>query len=170
MSVIGSLDGQRVTAHIECRSKCGAMRCAPAGRVQGPLALVGSVVGAVYGYRVLFAMSKVLAVGMTALLVLGIFAYAPPFTTSALPEAGGCLLGGFRPTWSLAAVAAGLKIFNRRSGGGIYRYRAVWNRGATASWALCIDLLAVPLPSYEGPLPLVHDEGRTAPPLSPSGV
>ncbi len=67
-----------------------------------------TVAGAVYGYRVLLAMSKVLAVGMTALLVLGIFAYAPHFTTSALPEAGGYLLGGFWPTWCLAAVAAGL--------------------------------------------------------------
>ncbi|MGY5049344.1 cytosine permease [Streptomyces sp. 900105755] len=67
-----------------------------------------TVAGAVYGYRVLLAMSKVLAVGMTALLLLGIFAYAPHFTTSALPEAGGYLLGGFWPTWCLAAVAAGL--------------------------------------------------------------
>ncbi|MER5518124.1 cytosine permease [Streptomyces sp. NPDC002763] len=67
-----------------------------------------TVAGAVYGYRVLLAMSKVLAIGMTALLVLGIFAYAPHFTTSPLPDAGGYLLGGFWPTWCLAAVAAGL--------------------------------------------------------------
>ncbi|MGW4913623.1 cytosine permease [Streptomyces sp. NPDC004270] len=67
-----------------------------------------TVAGAVYGYRVLLAMSKVLAIGMTALLILGIFAYAPHFTTSPLPEAGGYLLGGFWPTWCLAAVAAGL--------------------------------------------------------------
>ncbi|MFD3589588.1 cytosine permease [Streptomyces sp. NPDC058683] len=75
--------------------------------VYGVLA-AATVAGAVYGYRVLLAMSRVLAVGMTALLVLGIFAYAPHFTTSPLPAAGGYLLGGFWPTWCLAAVAAGL--------------------------------------------------------------
>ncbi|MFI6036297.1 cytosine permease [Streptomyces sp. NPDC051315] len=67
-----------------------------------------TVAGAVYGYRVLLAMSRVLALGMTALLVLGVLAYAPHFTTDALPEAGGYLLGGFWPTWLLATVAAGL--------------------------------------------------------------
>ncbi|MFB7507037.1 cytosine permease, partial [Streptomyces broussonetiae] len=67
-----------------------------------------TVAGAVYGYRVLLAMSRVLAIGMTALLILGIFAYAPHFTTAALPGAGGYLLGSFWPTWFLAAVAAGL--------------------------------------------------------------
>ncbi|CAM5458348.1 hypothetical protein STANM309S_05798 [Streptomyces tanashiensis] len=45
---------------------------------------------------------------MTALLALGVIAYAPDFTTAALPEAGGYLLDGFWPTWLLAAVAAGL--------------------------------------------------------------
>ncbi|MEU6283694.1 cytosine permease [Streptomyces sp. NPDC047028] len=67
-----------------------------------------TVAGAVYGYRVLLAMSKLLSIGMTALLVLGIVAYAPHFATSALPAAGGYLLDGFWPTWFLAAVAAGL--------------------------------------------------------------
>ena len=67
-----------------------------------------TVAGAIYGYRVLLAMSKVLAIGMTALLLLGVLAYAPHFTTSALPGAGGYLLGGYWPTWCLAAVAAGL--------------------------------------------------------------
>ncbi|MGW0817734.1 cytosine permease [Streptomyces viridiviolaceus] len=75
--------------------------------VYGLLA-AATVAGAVYGYRVLLAMSRLLAVGMTALLVLGVIAYAPDFTTAALPEAGGYLLGGFWPTWLLAAVAAGL--------------------------------------------------------------
>ncbi|MFF0205229.1 cytosine permease [Streptomyces sp. NPDC005017] len=75
--------------------------------VYGLLA-AATVAGAVYGYRVLLAMSRVLAVGMTALLLLGVIAYAPDFTTGALPEAGGYLLGGFWPTWLLAAVAAGL--------------------------------------------------------------
>ncbi|WP_435215499.1 cytosine permease [Streptomyces sp. bgisy034] len=77
------------------------------GVVYGLLA-AATVAGAVYGYRVLLALSRVLAVGMTALLVLGVIAYAPHFTTDALPEAGGYLLGGFWPTWLLATVAAGL--------------------------------------------------------------
>ncbi|MGW5468354.1 cytosine permease [Streptomyces chartreusis] len=77
------------------------------GVVYGLLA-AATVAGAVYGYRVLLAMSRVLAVGMTALLALGVIAYAPHFTTDALPEAGGYLLGGFWPTWLLATVAAGL--------------------------------------------------------------
>lgn len=72
------------------------------------LLAAATVTGAVYGYRVLLAMSRVLAIGMTALLILGVIAYAPHFTTAALPEAGGCLLGGFWPTWFLSTVAAGL--------------------------------------------------------------
>ena len=77
------------------------------GVVYGLLA-AATVAGAVYGYRVLLAMSRVLAIGMTALLALGVIAYAPHFTTEALPQTGGYLLGGFWPTWLLAAVAAGL--------------------------------------------------------------
>ncbi|MEV8320650.1 cytosine permease [Streptomyces sp. NPDC059900] len=72
------------------------------------LLAAATVTGAVYGYRVLLRLSRVLAVGMTALLVLGVVAYAPDFTTSALPETGGYLLGSFWPTWLLALVAAGL--------------------------------------------------------------
>ncbi|MFB7111843.1 cytosine permease [Streptomyces sp. NPDC056190] len=72
------------------------------------LLAAATVTGAVYGYRALLAMSRVLAIGMTALLILGVIAYAPHFTTAALPEAGGYLLGGFWPTWFLATVAAGL--------------------------------------------------------------
>ncbi|SDP13118.1 Purine-cytosine permease [Streptomyces sp. cf386] len=72
------------------------------------LLAAATVAGAVYGYRVLLALSRVLAIGMTALLALGVIAYAPHFTTAALPEAGGYLLGGFWPTWLLALVAAGL--------------------------------------------------------------
>ncbi|MFD7878265.1 cytosine permease [Streptomyces sp. NPDC059766] len=75
--------------------------------VYGLLA-AATVAGAVYGYRVLLAMSRALAIVMTALLALGVIAYAPHFTTAALPEAGGYLLGGFWPTWLLATVAAGL--------------------------------------------------------------
>ncbi|MGW1894247.1 cytosine permease [Streptomyces sp. NPDC002004] len=67
-----------------------------------------TVAGAVYGYRVLLRMSKVLSIGMTALLVLGVVAYAPHFSTGALADSGGYLLGSFWPTWMLALVAAGL--------------------------------------------------------------
>ncbi|MEU1001151.1 cytosine permease [Streptomyces tibetensis] len=77
------------------------------GVIYGLLA-AATVAGAVHGYRVLLAMSRVLAFGMTALLALGVIAYAPGFTAAALPETGGYLLGGFWPTWLLAAVAAGL--------------------------------------------------------------
>lgn len=50
--------------------------------------------------------------------------------------------------------ADALQVFNRRSRGGIYWYRAGWNIRATASWALGAGggLLAVSLPSYQGPL------------------
>ncbi|MFE6164093.1 cytosine permease [Streptomyces sp. NPDC056486] len=72
------------------------------------LLAAATVTGAVYGYRVLLRLSRVLAVGMTALLILGVVAYAPDFTTSSLPQAGGYLLGSFWPTWLLALVAAGL--------------------------------------------------------------
>ncbi|MEU8958182.1 cytosine permease [Streptomyces sp. NPDC048518] len=72
------------------------------------LLAAATVAGAVYGYRVLLRLSRILAVGMTALLVLGVIAYAPDFTTSALPGAGGYALGSFWPTWLLALVAAGL--------------------------------------------------------------
>ncbi|MFD7434373.1 cytosine permease [Streptomyces sp. NPDC059861] len=72
------------------------------------LLAAATVAAAVYGYRLLLALSRVLAIGMTGLLVLGLIAYAPDFTTRALPQAGGHLLGGFWPTWALATVAAGL--------------------------------------------------------------
>jgi purine-cytosine permease-like protein len=47
-----------------------------------------------------------------------------------------------------------LQVFNRRARGGIYWYRAGWNVQATVSWALgaFAGLLAVSLPSYQGPL------------------
>jgi purine-cytosine permease-like protein len=47
-----------------------------------------------------------------------------------------------------------LQVFNRRSRGGIYWYSAGWNIPATVSWSLgaVAGLLAVSLPSYEGPL------------------
>ncbi|GHB49529.1 transporter [Streptomyces cirratus] len=66
-----------------------------------------TVVGAVFGYRLLLRMSKVLSIGMVVLLAIGLYAYAPDFTTAA-PPGTEYLLGSFWPTWLLAAVAAGL--------------------------------------------------------------
>lgn len=45
-----------------------------------------TVVGAVFGYRLLLRMSKVLSIGMVVLLAVGVFAYAPDFTAAAPPE------------------------------------------------------------------------------------
>ncbi|GHA93041.1 cytosine permease [Streptomyces chryseus] len=66
-----------------------------------------TVVAAVYGYRLLLRLSKVLSVGMVLLLLAGVYAYAGDFTTAAPPDTP-YLLGSFWPTWLLAAVAAGL--------------------------------------------------------------
>ncbi|WP_433858419.1 cytosine permease [Streptomyces kronopolitis] len=66
-----------------------------------------TTLGAVYGYRVLLRLSKVLALGLTALLAVGVVAYAGTFTT-APPHGSSYLLGGFWQTWLLAAVSAGL--------------------------------------------------------------
>ncbi|MEU6866482.1 cytosine permease [Streptomyces sp. NPDC046876] len=68
---------------------------------------VATVVGAVFGYRLLLRMSKVLSIGMVVLLAVGVVAYSPDFTTAAPPDTS-YLLGSFWPTWLLAAVAAGL--------------------------------------------------------------
>lgn len=50
--------------------------------------------------------------------------------------------------------ADALQVFNRRARGGAYWYRAGWNLPATAAWAAgaVVGVLAVSLPSYEGPL------------------
>lgn len=66
-----------------------------------------TTLGAVYGYRVLLRLSKVLALGLTVLLAVGVVAYAGTFTT-APPHGSSYLLGGFWQTWLLAAVSAGL--------------------------------------------------------------
>ncbi|MEC4017245.1 cytosine permease [Streptomyces sp. H27-D2] len=71
-------------------------------------ALAGcTAVGAVYGYKLLLRLSRILAFGMTALLLIGLIAYAGTFTTAA-PGGSEYLLGGFWQTWLLAAVSAGL--------------------------------------------------------------
>ncbi|MFC6061371.1 cytosine permease [Streptomyces ochraceiscleroticus] len=71
------------------------------------LLAVCTAAGAVYGYKLLLRLSRVLALGMTAILVVGLFAYAPDFTTAA-PDGSAYLLGSFWPTWLLAVVSAGL--------------------------------------------------------------
>ncbi|MEU2396082.1 cytosine permease [Streptomyces sp. NPDC007369] len=68
---------------------------------------VFTVVAAVFGYRLLLRMSKLLSLGMVVLLAVGAYAYAPGFTAAAPPDTP-YLLGSFWPTWLLAAVAAGL--------------------------------------------------------------
>ncbi|MFD3935764.1 cytosine permease [Streptomyces sp. NPDC058611] len=68
---------------------------------------VCTVVGAVFGYRLLLRMSKVLSVGMLVLLAFGVLAYSGDFTAAAPPDTP-YLLGSFWPTWLLATVAAGL--------------------------------------------------------------
>lgn len=49
-----------------------------------------TVTGAVYGYRILLRLSKALAIGMTLLLVLGLFAYAPTSPPRPPPTPGIC--------------------------------------------------------------------------------
>ncbi|PWI44234.1 cytosine permease [Streptomyces sp. ICBB 8177] len=62
---------------------------------------------AVFGYRMLLRLSRVLTVGLTALLLVGVIAYAGMFHLHA-PHATPYLLGSFWPTWLLSAVSAGL--------------------------------------------------------------
>ncbi|MFI9051191.1 cytosine permease [Streptomyces sp. NPDC053427] len=66
-----------------------------------------TAVGAVYGYKVLLRMSKVLSIGLTILLVVGVFAFAHHFTTGSVPGVP-YALGGYWQTWLLSAVSAGL--------------------------------------------------------------
>ncbi|GAU69139.1 putative NCS1 family transporter [Streptomyces sp. NBRC 110611] len=67
----------------------------------------GTAVGAVYGYRVLLRLSKVLAIGLTVLLAVGVIAYAPTFGAAPVPGTA-YALGGFWQTWLLSTVVAGL--------------------------------------------------------------
>ena len=66
-----------------------------------------TALSAVYGYKLLLRLSKVLAIGMTVLLLVGLLAYAPDFGTAPLPGTP-YLLGSFWPTFLLAVVAGGL--------------------------------------------------------------
>ncbi|GAA1945297.1 cytosine permease [Kitasatospora viridis] len=64
-----------------------------------------SATAAVFGYRLLLKLEKLLMWAMGGLLLAGLFAFAPHFDGSAH---GAYLLGGFWPTWLLSVVAAGL--------------------------------------------------------------
>ncbi|WP_406302893.1 cytosine permease [Streptomyces sp. NBC_00885] len=102
-----------------------------------------TVVGAIYGYRLLLRLSKVLSVGMVALLLLGVFAYAGDFTTAAPPDTP-YLLGSFWPTWLLAAVAAGLSgpVAFITLLGDYTRYISPRRHSTrTVYWASCLGLL-----------------------------
>ncbi|MFE7774683.1 cytosine permease [Streptomyces sp. NPDC057445] len=83
----------------------------PAGDVTHSLVYavlaVLTVIAAVFGYRLLLRMSKILTFGMILLLAVGLAAYAPDLTVTA-PPGTPYLLGSFWPTWALSAVAAGL--------------------------------------------------------------
>ncbi|MER8187831.1 cytosine permease [Kitasatospora sp. NPDC094015] len=64
-----------------------------------------SATAAVFGYRLLLRLEKVLMWAMGGLLLAGLVAFAPHFDASAH---GAYLLGGFWPTWLLSVVAAGI--------------------------------------------------------------
>ncbi|MFJ3815026.1 cytosine permease [Streptomyces sp. NPDC090056] len=102
-----------------------------------------TVVAAVYGYRLLLRLSKVLAVGMTALLAVGLVAYAGDFTTAAVPDTP-YLLCSFWPTWLLSAVAAGLSgpVAFITLLGDYTRYVSPERYGARTVWrATCLGLV-----------------------------
>lgn len=60
---------------------------------------------AIYGYQMIVRATRWLMVSMIALLLLGLAAYAPGFTTEASAD---YLLGDFWTTWVFAAVAVGV--------------------------------------------------------------
>lgn len=65
-----------------------------------------AVAVAVVGFRLLPRLGRVLSVGMVALMLAGVLAWAGDFTTA--PTVDGYLLGDFWSTWLLSVVAAGL--------------------------------------------------------------
>lgn len=62
---------------------------------------------AIFGYQLLTILSKWVAAGTMALMLVGLFAYAGKFSTEAVIDSG-YLLGDFWTTWALSTVAAGL--------------------------------------------------------------
>ncbi|GAA0702390.1 cytosine permease [Kitasatospora atroaurantiaca] len=64
-----------------------------------------SATAAVFGYRLMLRLERVLMWAMSGLLLAGLFAFLPHFDAS---THGDYLLGGFWPTWLLAVVSAGL--------------------------------------------------------------
>lgn len=65
-----------------------------------------TVLIAIFGYHLLNRMSRWVAIGTAALMLIGILAYANQFRTD--PVVDGYALGSFWPTWALSTVAAGL--------------------------------------------------------------
>lgn len=76
------------------------------GIVYTLLAICTAIV-AIYGYRFLLLTSKILTIGMIMLVLLGLIAYAPNFTTSTSLDTP-YLLNSFWPRWVLSTVTAGL--------------------------------------------------------------
>ncbi|MEQ6901446.1 cytosine permease [Nocardioides sp. YIM 152588] len=66
-----------------------------------------AVMVAVFGYRLLARLGRVLAVGMTVLMAAGMLALAGSFDAAPVVD-GGYLLGDFWTTWFLAFVATGI--------------------------------------------------------------
>ncbi|MEY9936106.1 cytosine permease [Streptacidiphilus sp. MAP5-3] len=77
----------------------------PAYIVTYSVLAVLSATAAVFGYRMLLKLERLLMWAMGVLLIAGLFAFAPHFDPS---THGSYLLGGFWPTWLLSVVAAGL--------------------------------------------------------------
>lgn len=71
------------------------------------LLAVFTVIGAIYGYRLLLWASKLLAIGMGILLLLGLYAFSSNFTLSPPPNTP-YILDSFWQTWLLSAVSVGL--------------------------------------------------------------
>ncbi|GAA2342127.1 cytosine permease [Saccharopolyspora halophila] len=65
-----------------------------------------AVLIAIFGYRLLTAMSKWVAAGTLVLMLLGIIGYSGKFSTA--PVIDGYAMGDFWTTWALSTVAAGL--------------------------------------------------------------
>lgn len=65
-----------------------------------------TILVAVIGYHWVVRLNRWIVVGTAALMVLGVVAYAPHFTTGPIVDTYAS--GGFWPTWALAVVAVGI--------------------------------------------------------------
>ncbi|WP_020494756.1 purine-cytosine permease family protein [Sciscionella marina] len=69
------------------------------------LIAIATFVVCIYGYRFMLLVNKLAVLACTVLMLLGILAYAGDFHAGATGH-GGYALGGFWPTWVLAALTA----------------------------------------------------------------